>query len=733
MLKLTFKIIAGLVLLGVFGTIAVLALINPNDYRDLIEEKAAQQAGLNINIEQELSWSLWPLGFNIKGLYVYDQQGELFTQVESVNLSIDTLSLFTLSPVINGVYASGATINLSTDANGKNNWSQLARTHTAAATPSKESSNYAQHKERQQSQNQQSTEQDQELEQKTSTGMLILPSVAHVQISNINIDYNNLQTQQDLKIRNLQLELQDVALDSTVPVQLSFNAESQASKLHYEHSLEANITVIPEEHTVQVTDLINSIDAMGEFSKGRQIRLSLIGALDYQYDSKQLSAKNVQLSGAGIALDTNFELTTQPTVAIQGNLNIAPFSLASVDKHLGLDLGVNDAAFRSVTLQTPFELKGPKLRLSSFNLHLDQSEFIGRFELDTISQAIDLSLKGDQLTLDNYIVALSKPRSFPVIASAHSRLAAISSPPPANKDLEPLLPLELIRGFTAKVDIMQDRLSYKKNQLSNILLRANTSEGLIEITEFSANIFDGAFSTNATIDARVTHENPRWAATFDLMQFNIEQALTAQDLELPISPAGKLNLSGKVSATGNTLKALKTHNNGKLNASVTDGVIKDINLDSLMCKGFALLANKAVDNSEWGSHTAFETLTTVNTVSNGLIDTKSLKLETGTLSALGSGAFDANNLTFAYGLDLKPTINAPQPACAINEKLTKLTIPLQCEGDIQTAETHCGLNTKSLKKQAVTLAKDESKRKAKKELNRAIEKQLKSKLKGLFN
>ena len=133
MAKNLIKLAASIIVLGLAAVGVALFLIDPNNYKTLIQEKAQQSIGVHIEIEGDIAWSLLPIGFDLNGLSIFDRQGKLFTRIDSMQLAVDTFSLLTLKPRIEGVYASGAKIVLSKDKQGNNNWDnmpqQMIRSH----------------------------------------------------------------------------------------------------------------------------------------------------------------------------------------------------------------------------------------------------------------------------------------------------------------------------------------------------------------------------------------------------------------------------------------------------------------------------------------------------------------------------------------------------------------------------------------------------------------------------
>lgn len=708
-----------------------LVLIEPNDYRAQIEAKALETAGLNIEINGDLLWSFIPLGFELKELSILDSEQALFTKVSSVKLAVDTVSLLKLSPIVTGIYADGAKVSLKVHQDGSTNWSRLlssqmaiANTHRGALrAPSKDTFRF------EKTSVSLSSETGSSNRPNESKPIVIIPA-RHVRISNIDINYIDEANQQDAEISDLSIELRDVDIDKTFPVAISFGLSSKIQNLVYRHSLSADIHASNDLSNIRVSNFVNNIDASGDFSNNRALKLSLTGDLEYSVSGAKLSAKNVQLSGAGLAVDTSFSLNhSGAALDVMGNVNIAPFSLSSVDTHLGLNLGVNNAAFRNVTLKTPFTLSKNRFRLPTFDLRIDESKFIGQLTLNVPSDAIELTLKGDSIVLDKYIAALNvTPEQLVQVDTTRAGpvLAAINSPDPAkltNNTTKALLPIRLLADLEARVDFSQDKIHYQNYHISNAGLSFEVLDGKLNVEKANAQIFGGLIKSIASIDVT---DVPIWSIETSMHNLDVAEIIASQpSLNLPIAAQGRLNLIADVNARGNSVNTLLHENDGDLYLEVIGGVLSEINFDEYLCKGFSSITKKTTASEQWGANTNFETLSAQNSLTNGHLTTEVLAFESNTIQALGSGKLDINSQDFEYKVGVKPKLNAISPACSVGPKFAELQIPLACHGALNGVNpVSCEIDEKELATLTENIARAEASRKIEKEVDRAIEKKL---------
>lgn len=714
MAKNLIKLAASIIVLGLAAVGVALFLIDPNNYKTLIQEKAQQSIGVHIEIEGDIAWSLLPIGFDLNGLSIFDRQGKLFTRIDSMQLAVDTFSLLTLKPRIEGVYASGAKIVLSKDKQGNNNWDNIL--YHAPANDTKPSTIPGAH-----------SQTAAPLENSGGAVPMFIPA-QHIHFRDIAIDYFDASTKKDVSISELELEVSHATIAKRFPLALSYKFSSDALSLSFAHELETGIEVSPDLQQVSLTDLINNVDAGGAFGRNREIKLSLTGDIEVSRLSQELVARNIQLSGAGLAIDTNFKLTTIDLYPhMKGTISVAPFALSSINQHLSLDLGINDNAFRSVTFQTPFEFKNNKVSLPTFDLRIDNSQFLGRLAYHIVNHTLDLNIKGDTLDVDNYLAAIDSSHGASLTQQQHARtvLGAINSPDSASinsTNPKTILPIEAMQKLNAEITFAQDHLQYSGLELDDIQLEARLTGQALAVELIKVRSFEGLFTANGSI---TLNTSPVWQFNGDLVGLNLEPALASYVSDLPVSAEGRLNGAFQLNAQGNSVSELLQSNHGSLNFDISEGALKNLNLDRYMCEGIALI-NKKTLSSDWEKGTSFRSLTSKNALLNGTLSTRSINIQTPSLQAYGTGNIELESSKFSYNLAVKPLGISSDHACAVNAKFTNLEIPLKCAGSLTSSDEaiDCRLDKQRITRLIEQLAKEEANRKVEKELDRGLEKQL---------
>ena len=88
-IKITLFCIIGIPFIILSALLSVFLLKDANDFKPTIEEQAKAQVGLNLIIEDKLSWSIFPIGLEINTLKILDQNLAPFASADKIVASID--------------------------------------------------------------------------------------------------------------------------------------------------------------------------------------------------------------------------------------------------------------------------------------------------------------------------------------------------------------------------------------------------------------------------------------------------------------------------------------------------------------------------------------------------------------------------------------------------------------------------------------------------------------------
>ena len=139
----TFSKIIGLLLLGVllivvFAGFALTQFFDPNDYKAEIRQLAREHANLELELNGDIGWSLFPwLGIEITDAKVAsaDTPDDPFADLRLLGLSVQVMPLLLRKEVqMSDIRIDGLNLSLHRDAQGQGNWEHIGQSQLDAET-----------------------------------------------------------------------------------------------------------------------------------------------------------------------------------------------------------------------------------------------------------------------------------------------------------------------------------------------------------------------------------------------------------------------------------------------------------------------------------------------------------------------------------------------------------------------------------------------------------------------
>ena len=132
--------ILGLVLLGLLLIIVALGfalshLFDPNDYKDEIRQIARDKAHIELTLNGDIGWSLFPwLGLELHDASVatLTAPDQPFADLQMLGLSVRVLPLLRKEVQMSDVRVEGLNLHLTRDKDGRGNWEDIGKPAPAA-------------------------------------------------------------------------------------------------------------------------------------------------------------------------------------------------------------------------------------------------------------------------------------------------------------------------------------------------------------------------------------------------------------------------------------------------------------------------------------------------------------------------------------------------------------------------------------------------------------------------
>lgn len=732
--------ILGLVILGLLLIIVALGfalthLFDPNDYKDEIRQIARDKAHIELTLNGDIGWSLFPwLGLELHEASVatLSKPDQPFADLQMLGLSVRVLPLLRREVQMSDVRVEGLNLRLNRDKDGHGNWEDIGKPAVAAApapTPT-------------------TTEPSTAGEPASGSDKPAQPiklDIDSLTVNNARIEFNDERSGQQFSAESIQLSTGAVHEGSTIPVKLTafFGASQPALRARTE--LNGNLRFDRALKRYQFEDMRLSGEASGEPLQGKSLTFVAQGQLLVdlaanvaEWNGLKLSANQLRAIGELKANDLDKD------AQISGGLSVAQFDLAKFLDSIGQPLpAMAEGSLSKVELVSRLKASPTSLAFENINLKLDDSTFSGRIAVeDFAKQSLRVQLKGDTFDADRYL----PPKSADANSAAQARQAEVQSAEAAGAagttplpdaptkgawSTEKLLPVERLRALDVDADLNFGQLTLSKLPIHNAALKANGLGGLLKLENLRGELYNGSFETKGSLDVRPAV--PTLSLQTRLNKVPVERILQNQGQKPPVK--GALTLTSDLSGTGNSQKALIDSLNGSASFALYDGALLDANLEQQLCTGIATLNRKALSTAPRGKDTPFQELKGSLNIRNGVASNPDMKVRIPGLTVNGNGDIDLRVLGMDYRVGIiieGDKSDMPDPACQVNPRYAGIEWPLRCRGPLELGAKACRLDKDGLGKVAARLAGDKLSEKLEEKLGNKVSPELKDALKGLF-
>ena len=502
--------ILGLVLLGLLLIIVALGfalthLFDPNDYKDEIRQIARDKAHIELTLNGDIGWSLFPwLGLELHEASVatLTTPTQPFADLQMLGLSVRVLPLLRREVPMSDVRVEGLNLRLNRDKQGHGNWEDIGKNVPVASADAPAPAPVQ-------------TPAEPEPEKPPKPIRLDIDSLT---INNARVEYNDEQTGKQYSAESIQLSAGAVHEGASIPLKLTAFLGSNQPLLRVKTELNGNLRIQNALKRYQFEDMKLSGEVTGEPLQGKTVTFSTQGQLLVdlaaniaEWTNLKLSAN--QLRALGELKVNNLDKTPQ----LSGALSIAQFDLAKFLDSVGHPLpAMAEGSLSKVELVSRLKGSPTSVALEDLNLKLDGSTFTGRIAVDDFAkQSLRVQLKGDTFNADNYLPAKSEAakgasaaRQAEVQNSEAGAMAAGGTTPLPEAptkgawSTDKLLPLTRLRTLDVNADLAFGQLTLSKLPIQNAGLKASGIDGQLKLDSLSGGLYNGSFQANGTLDVR---------------------------------------------------------------------------------------------------------------------------------------------------------------------------------------------------------------------------------------
>ena len=744
--------ILGLGLLGLLLIIVALGfalthLFDPNDYKDEIRQLARDKANVELTLDGDIGWSLFPwLGLELHeaSIATLAKPKEPFADLQMLGLSVRVLPLLRREVQMSDVRVEGLNLTLARDEHGHGNWEDIGKPLPAQnGTPADAQAN--------------ATVQapaEQKPAPPEGNERAVKLDIDSLTVNNARVQYTDAKTGQSYSAESIQLSTGPVHEGANIPLKASAFISASQPSIKARTELAGELRFDRKLKRYNFEDMRLSGETSGEPTGGKTVTFAAQGQLLVDLAANVASWNGLKVSANQLRALGELNLRDlDKAPQLSGGLSIAQFNLRTFLDSIGRPLpATNDpAAFAKLELVTRLQGTPNSLALEDLAVKLDDSTFSGRVAVeDFAKQALRLQLKGDAFDADRYFPAKSEEakgataaRQAEVKQQEASAVAGAGTTPLPNAPTQvawsddKLLPVDRLRALDLQADLAFSSLTLDKLPIEDAQLKAIGQGGLLTLQTLRGELYNGTFEAKGTVDVRPAV--PQLGVNTNIQRVPVEHFIKTEGKEQAPPVKGLLTLTSDLTATGNSQKALVDTLNGSANFTINDGVLVNANLEQQLCQAIATLNRKTLSGEPRGKDTPFQELRGSLVVRNGVASNPDLKARIPGLTVNGNGDLDLRVLGMDYnvGVIVEGDQRAmPDPACQVNERYVGVEVPLRCRGPLELGAKACRLDQNGLGKVAAKLAgnrlQDKIDEKLEEKLGDKVSPEVKDALKGLF-
>lgn len=662
--------------------LVLVLLVNPNDFKPLIKEQVEAQTGRQLTINGDIEWRFFPsIGFSIGEVALSNPKGFSTPDLVKFNnavLDLNVRPLFQHEINIGLVTLDGASFTLHTLKNGTTNLDNIGPTkeqiETIETTPEEPVAKITDN-------TQPSTQ--------LNDWKVTLEGIA---LTNAEVLIQDDKAGTKMYFSDMNLSLSQFSPGQWAHLEFDLKGDLGQQNVALKGETDLNIAVTLDDASLKQTEFnVSYSDASNKFN-------DISFTIDkFSFDTwANISLKAI---GKANALNVNsistFDLYVPKALDV---IQVKDFSSTNNVKGQGIP---NEDVTAVIGFNSTFDLNKSYLKIEKLDLSAVDTDFNGKMsvQLNDIPK-VRFELQSPNVDVDALLATL--PQSE---ATATEKTASNNKELPASKATEVEPDLSALKTLDVAGTIIIDKFKASNAKMQNVTSVFSVNRGVLKLTKFHSDLYEGAIDMTAALDARKT--TPTYSIKQSIKGVQVAPLLTDVMGESLIEGNGNMALN----VTGKSLKpsALKENLKGKASINFADGAVNGINIPLLIRTTYAKIKGEKVKGSEEAEKTDFSALTADFYLSKGNATTKNIKMVSPLLRIHGEGS--AHYVNETANMLIKTSIVGSlkgQGGKGIDD-LKDVTIPIRITGPWAKPKYKLEFD-------------DVMQQKAKKEIDRGIEK-----------
>ena len=700
----------GLVLLVIVAVAIVAATFDPNQYKPQIVDLVKEKTGRTLTIDGRIGLAFFPrIGAEVEKVALSEPKGtRTFARIDEARVAVALLPLLRKQVIVDQVTLSGLAVDLVRYKDGRTNFDDLLGAKPAAAKPAPKA--------------------------EAPAGQPLAIDIGGISLRNATVGWRDESDGTDVRLSNVNLRTGRIASGVPGKLELAAKIDGKQPQVALQVNLDTGYRVNFETQAAALAslDLKAAGDAPGLAGfdarlKGDTVdydpkagRLDLAG-VEFAAKSKDgLDAKlsipklqlapdraeskaitgAVKLAKPGQTIDAKLALS-----ALEAKGKQIQFSRFDVDLDAKTgDLAVQGKLGTPVTLnldakqvQLPgiagdLALSGPNIPGKSLKaavkggaradwdkrnanaevaLKVDESNIQAKVAVANWAQpAINFDVMADRLNVDRYFPP-EKPGA-PAPAGGAGKPGGGAPAAAAEKPID----LAGLKALNATGNVKVGALQVQNIKAENVAAAIKAAGGRLDVSPMSANLYQGTLNGAAAVNANTN-------------TFAVKQTLAGVSIGPLLRDAanqdlleGRGNVALDVTATGNTVTALKKALAGSANVALKDGAIKGVDIAGMIRQARAMLGSKSAleQQAKGGQKTDFTELTASFAIKNGVAHNDDLKGASPLLRIAGAGDIDIGESRMNYLVKATVVATSTGQGGKDAAQVAGLTVPVKVTG-----------------------------------------------------
>ncbi len=663
------KITVSLIVLIVIAAVVLPLVIDPNDYKDTIENKIQENIGRSAHLDGDIEWKVFPwlaLGFNdVKIDNQKGFEGESLAVVNTLSARVKLLPLLTKKIEVGQVILDDAEFNLQVNKNGHSNWKSILdhlQSEDSTASNSETSSNAK-------------------------------LNIAGIKLNNITVNYTDLQAKTQAKISKLNLTTSEISAINPIDIKAYLHVAVADTGLDVDMT-----TQVTAKNLLGDTGVIIDIDdfsVKGQSSSDNELPIDVSlnegGVVDLSKDVLNIPSIVMTLGEAELLTNLSGKNITQNNSMLSGSFKLNKMNLNEFLKKLTGAYFVTTDTFDDFQSSGSWVMQGQALKLSKLQINYADTTVTGQANitnLDKLKGQFNLNI--NKFNVDDFLGTEETAQSTDTSGSN-------VTPPDIN--------FGQLKGM---VNIAE--LTASGTKVQNLSITVNTNGSKMALEPIKADFYQGLLVSAIKIDTKATKEKVIVEHKMNKVQAGpLLTDLAGSEL---LTGLGNFDANINIDKPFSDVPLKSAH--GNISYTLSDGAIYGVDVFGMMQKGLSLLYPEVKEEAGDGEKkTTFALMEMDADINEGILTSNKLNIESPYLKIKGNLTIDLVKMTIKGTIEPELLDIPEQLVSEKYKKLIGLPIPVSLSGSL--LEPNVSIDAKKLilstQKKKINKEKDKLKKK----------------------